>query len=305
MEMSGFGAALLPPAPDDGSGDSQAEQTPEPAAELNLEGEELDAEQVSQLTALLKSNAALTALNLDDNHDSISIAQLENLIHALEDNTNLLSLKIGNCVNDADDDDDEEEDGERPSTRLARALKAMLSKNRTLRALHIQENKLIDSDVSILCHGLRANPNSGLRFLKVYGNPFGELGVYGLANAIKSSQSLVALDTRYTYMGSQGAGYFADALKTNTTLRQLDLQGNNIGEDGARALVAAMESNQSLTFLNVPGMFLDEQLAITLATALKRNKDQAGNDASQPQYARRSASGQVVAQSPMIDMSKV
>ncbi|XP_039539009.1 NACHT, LRR and PYD domains-containing protein 4-like isoform X4 [Pimephales promelas] len=146
------------------------------------------------------------------------------------------------------------------------SLAAVLGSDTNLKELNMNNNKLQDSGVKLLCTGLKnikckleilslygcsitekqsliltsalkSNP-SHLRELNLSRNNLGNTGVKHLCAVLKDSHcKLERLRLRYCYMTDEGCSDVTSALKSNPShLRELDLSVNNLGDSGVKNL---------------------------------------------------------------------
>ncbi|XP_039524687.1 NACHT, LRR and PYD domains-containing protein 5-like isoform X3 [Pimephales promelas] len=146
------------------------------------------------------------------------------------------------------------------------SLAAVLGSDTNLKELNMNNNKLRDSGVKLLCTGLKnikckleilrlsccdmtdegcsdvssalkSNP-SHLRELDLSGNNLGDSGVKNLSDLLMNPQfKLEKLQLSWCYMTDEGCSDVTSALKSNPShLRELDLSENNLGDSGVKNL---------------------------------------------------------------------
>jgi Ran GTPase-activating protein (RanGAP) involved in mRNA processing and transport len=209
------------------------------------------------LNRLRANDATFTKVSLPwmglDDKDSIALVQ--HLAIALEDNTTLTGLNVrSNNICDEG----------------AKALADALKHNTTLASLNVEDNNIGAKGAAELADALRYN--RALTYLNLEGNDIGDDGAAALADALKVNTTLAWLNVKGNNIGVDGAKALADALKHNTTLTSLRVIGNNIGDDGAKALADALMDNLTLTYLNVGRNNIGDEGAKALADALKENR---------------------------------
>ncbi|KAF9177010.1 hypothetical protein BGZ51_009289, partial [Haplosporangium sp. Z 767] len=178
------------------------------------------------LTKALRSNSALTILDLGDN--SIGFNEAAALAKALKTNSTLTALNLSSNSIKANG---------------AAALSEALQTNSTLTTLNLDHNSIGDNGAVALSEALRTN--STLTTLDLDRNSIRANGAVALSEALKTNSTLTTLNLAYSSIGDNGA-----ALKTNSTLTTLNLDHNSIGNNGAVALSEALETNSTLITLN-------------------------------------------------------
>jgi hypothetical protein len=95
----------------------------------------------------------------------------------------------------------------------------------------------------------------------------------GLAEMLKTNESVRILNLFDNDIGDEGAIALADMLKTNTCVQNLILFSNDIGDGGAIALAEALKTNNTLTELYLAFNQIKEAGTNALADMLKTNKN--------------------------------
>jgi hypothetical protein len=167
----------------------------------------------------------------------------------------------------------------------------MLEHNRTLKILHLGDNKFSDEGIKYLSSALQSNNtltelwidnykngtigvnganylsqmlrvNHTLALLDLSNRDFnqsytetriGDVGVKELCLAMERNNSLTNLYLYGQAIGDVGATYLSKMLKANYVLTNLDLSTNNISDKGACELIAAFNDNYTLSEIRVTG----------------------------------------------------
>ena len=87
--------------------------------------------------------------------------------------------------------------------------------------------------------------------LNISYNNIGPLGMWCLAERLKSCRQLVKLYITFNDIGSHGMSSLAEGLQYCTNLQVLNLGGNNITSDGVAAIVGVMKRCRYLQELNL------------------------------------------------------
>ncbi|KAK3239331.1 hypothetical protein CYMTET_50738 [Cymbomonas tetramitiformis] len=105
------------------------------------------------------------------------------------------------------------------------------------------ENNIKDGGATAC--GMFLSKNSTLRELHLGGNEIGDDGVVHIANGVRDNSSLNKLSLEWNQFGDTGVLALAEALKTNTSVSLLSVYGtsNKVGQEGKAALEALRESN--------------------------------------------------------------
>ncbi|XP_039514911.1 NACHT, LRR and PYD domains-containing protein 3-like isoform X1 [Pimephales promelas] len=182
------------------------------------------------------------------------------------------------------------------------SLAAVLGSDTNLKELNMNNNKLQDSGVKLLCTGLKnikckleilrlsccymtdegcsdvtsalkSNP-SHLRELDLSWNYLGNSGVKHLCAVLKDSHcKLERLRLSCCYMTDEGCSDVTSALKSNPShLRELDLSENNLGDSGVKNLSDLLMNPQfKLEKLHLSDCSITEKQSLILTSALKSN----------------------------------
>ena len=129
-------------------------------------------------------------------------------------------------------------------------VKELLRKSSVLQELGLDHNKLTLADGG-LAESLARNRT--LKILWLEENRIGDAGAMKLADALRENATLEKISLWFNEIGDAGAKRLAKALETNRALKEISLDSNRIGDDGARALAHALRCNASIRKLTVYG----------------------------------------------------
>lgn len=167
----------------------------------------------------MEGHIPLIAIRLESNN--IGVGGAGAIGAALETNTTLASLNLGdNSIGDDDDD----------------PLAPAADEN---------TNEIQADGVPALAAALETN--SALESLDLWMNKIGVEGGRAIAAALETNTTLTDLNLQSNLVGDEGVRAIAGALQRNTTLASILLEDNNIGEDAGRAAFQnAFSSNFTL-----------------------------------------------------------
>ena len=134
-----------------------------------------------------------------------------------------------------------------------------------LQYLDLQGNSFTYIGIFSLADFLKTNKT--LTFLNLSKNRFGNLGAFGVAECLKSNHSLQTLEMRSCKIRDEGAKTLGKFLGMNKGLEDLDLSDNAIGDEGAMGLAAAFATNHTLKKLDLDGNHIQDAGACALAKA--------------------------------------
>ena len=153
----------------------------------------------------------------------------------------------------------------------AAALCSCLSKNKTLKTLHLYWNHLGDAGMAALCATLMKDPQPALSTLVVYNNDLTSVGAFAVAEMLKRNTVIHSLALVSNKLGEEGCAALCEAVAINTTLVRLDLSKCHLGWD-VTELAVVFRENRTLTAVNVSGNLLNPEEAAHLAIALRGNR---------------------------------
>ncbi|KAJ3755304.1 hypothetical protein EV360DRAFT_49950 [Lentinula raphanica] len=135
-------------------------------------------------------------------------------------------------------------------------LAQVLKRNRTLKSLNLQDNKLDPKALAVLAEALKYN--AALEELDLGRNPccgvVGGKGIHALRLALALNTTLNRLSLADTHLGDAGAIALAEWMGEYRGLRWLDLTRNSrsgLGEAGVLALAQGVKVNRTLRCLDV------------------------------------------------------
>jgi hypothetical protein len=213
------------------------------------------------------------------------------LIGAIENHESIVSLDLGDCVDDSS--------AARLATLLRKdsklalkelnlgacmlsdigvtAIASALSQNSILKKLVLRVNYFEDPGARALGDAL--SENSCLLELDLSENNFTDAFMQVLANALRKNSTLQVLnilsedDDERDRITDNGIRLIADALEENSTLRDLDVSGNSISHVGAAALARALLMNSGLYRLTMCGNPINFEGIVSIASALGSNNN--------------------------------
>lgn len=193
--------------------------------ELDLSNCNISCRTAVRLGDALKSNLALTALDLSRNH--LPSPALAGLVEGLCANRGLASVRLSRVA-----------DGRDEAKRLTTGLSDVLSCNRSIASLELNDNGLEEPAAMIL------------------------------AKALKEGGRICALGLAGNRIPASGCAVLAQALATNTSLTRLDLSDNpHLGIAEGLALAVG----HTLTHLELARCGIDDRVAVALARVLHAN----------------------------------
>jgi hypothetical protein len=96
--------------------------------------------------------------------------------------------------------------------------------------------------------------NAGIRDLDISSNPLGNRGILQLNNALRSSQTLTALNIAYCTVDTEGMDTFQRALRENPFIVKLDIRGNPCSKLSEIQTVAEAAVNRFLVSISTNPM---------------------------------------------------
>ena len=209
---------------------------------LDLENNNIPKEAADELSAAIRVNNSLEKLWLDGNHLGSSTVMI---VNALKQVTTLKELSLN--------------DNQNRGEELAPALTSIISHNKSIEILLLNDNYLNDDGVIKIAQALCKHTK--LKMIDLRGNNITERSAEALASIISSNTGLEEL-----YLGNNqiqlGVITMSTALKNISSLKVLDLFNNNIPGEGADELSAAIRSNSSLEKLSLNDNILSASMAV-------------------------------------------
>ena len=137
-------------------------------------------------------------------------------------------------------------------------LQEMLSKNSTVRELHLLNNSMSYESLIILVNGLREN--STLELLNLFNNNLGQMIKSSpksteIAEIFETNVTLEVLDLTCNPLGSDGVTWIAQALESNKGVKKLYLMNTKCDDDGAGALAKMLRINKTLEYLYLSNLY--------------------------------------------------
>jgi Ran GTPase-activating protein (RanGAP) involved in mRNA processing and transport len=193
------------------------------ASYVNLEKRGLTDTHMARVALLLKVNASLNRLDLDNN--TIGDAGAVALAPAFKSMASLKELYLYN-----------NQIGDAGATELAPAFKSMASLN----WLFLSNNQIGDAGAAALAPAFKTM--ASLEKLYLYNNQIGDSGAAALATALPSMASLKELSIGGNQIGDAGAVALAPAFKSMASLKELYLFDNKMGDSGKNAIRSAFKN---------------------------------------------------------------
>mmetsp|Transcript_6979 Transcript_6979/g.19650 ORF Transcript_6979/g.19650 Transcript_6979/m.19650 type:complete len:476 (+) Transcript_6979:79-1506(+) len=137
--------------------------------------------------------------------------------------------------------------------------------------LLLRNTELSAAGMSALCDALVKCGT--VRRLDVSDNSLGDLGVFPIAQLLRSGASLAELDLTATGVGAVGMKDLCSSLVTRPTdsLTKLNLGLNNVDDEFFAAVSAMVDANRSLLFLDLRAPRISNVGAMQLANAMQNN----------------------------------
>lgn len=139
-----------------------------------------------------------------------------------------------------------------------------LAHNKTLRVLHLDQNRISAEGIKRLAAVLKVNES--LQKIVLDGNLLSCREAKILARALMVNKTLQIVSLGANKIGDRGAQSLATSLRENKSLTAVGLRGNKIGCEGAKQLADALEKN-----CGIKSLFLDDEkshVEIDIQTAL-------------------------------------
>ena len=216
---------------------------------LDLGNNNVPEEAADELSVAIRANNSLEKLWLGGNHLRSSTVMI---VNALMQVTTLKELNLNNNRN--------------RSEELAPALTSIISDNKSMQSLSLNDNNLNDDGVIKIAQSLCKHTK--LKMINLRSNNITEKAAEALASIISSNTGLEQL-----YLGNNiihlGVIKLAKALKKLSSLKVLDLGNNHIPEEAGDELAAAIRANSSLEKLWLFGNHLGSS-TVMIVNALKQ-----------------------------------
>jgi Ran GTPase-activating protein (RanGAP) involved in mRNA processing and transport len=243
---------------------------------IDLRGNGIGDDSVTELSASLRSNAKFRALDLS--HNKITGVGAASLVQLVNKRLQFLNLSF-NPVGDAGAQ--KLAGGIANSTMLrelnladcnfnaygATFLASAFAVNKSLQTIILNNNSIGSSQAcKRIAFALMRNVN--LRVLKIGGTGLSE-GIEHIARLVETTKSLTTLDLSANSITDEGVAALGNALTFNKSIRSLCLKRNKIGNDGIATVSAALVANNVLEVLDVGGNIIGDEGIGKLATVLR------------------------------------
>ena len=209
--------------------------------ELNLFGQKIGEEGLTELAKAIKQHQKLEKLDLREN--LIGDEATEALAEALTHNTVLRELDVS-----------KNQIGARGVTALMRALK----KNEALQEVRLRNNSIGTESIA------------DIKQLIVY---LGRNRGIAAAKELDNNSDLVMLDWSGQKIGDEGVKKLARALEQHKNLQKLDLRRNQISDEGAKVLKEVLTQNHVLQNVNLDENTVSIEIQKKIEECLNSNKN--------------------------------
>ncbi|XP_061599336.1 protein phosphatase 1 regulatory subunit 37 [Cololabis saira] len=149
----------------------------------------------------------------------------------------------------------------------------LLRFNSTLETLQLRDNLLEDDGLEELCDGLLRQKEEGLKILLLNNNHITERGMEPLARVLPVLKVLQVLDLGQNLLGNEGVLVIRQPLMVNSSLLQLGLKRTNISCEGAVALAEVLAETRTLQVLDLRQnrVKVGGLMALSLALGINRS----------------------------------
>uniref|UniRef100_A0A8C2U7E5 Leucine rich repeat containing 74A n=1 Tax=Coturnix japonica TaxID=93934 RepID=A0A8C2U7E5_COTJA len=249
-----------------------AQNLSEPYINLNHHG--LGPKGAKAIAIALVSNAAVTHLELEDNHILAEGAIC--IVEMLRENRSLQELNISN--NHLDTEGAEAIAGllldnasHLHTLHLSGGLHTLkqLQHNFQVKKLDLSHNEFSEKGGHLL--GQMLAVNTALEILDLSWNHLRRKGTMALGPGLKVNAALKILNLSWNCIGNEGAQAIGDALKVNTVLIHLDISNNQINNEGVKKLCKGLKVNGTLRVLKMANNLLTVEGATELVGSVKKN----------------------------------
>ncbi|KAJ7344309.1 hypothetical protein JRQ81_000259 [Phrynocephalus forsythii] len=219
---------------------------------LQLEYCELSADNVEELTSLLRTKSSLKELNLSNN--KFGDAAVKQLCQGfLDSKCNLQVLQLENCEITA---------------ASCRDLSTVLSTKPSLTELCIGENQIGDEGVALLCQGV-LNPNCKIRKLWLWECGISASGCKELSNVIGTKETLQEMSLIANDLKDEGMEFLCEGLKSpKTKLQSLWIRECGLTSACCKSLSSALSTNSVLKELHIGSNKLSDEGVIYLCEGI-------------------------------------
>eukprot|EP00727_Mastigamoeba_balamuthi_P002505 m51a1_g12251 putative nod3 protein (713) ;mRNA; r:154245-157031 len=209
---------------------------------------------LQELAAALRSNTAVTSLNLSWN--AIGDPGTAIVADILRENTTLTSLNLSyNGIGD----------------KGARVLAEALGTSTTLKTLSLAGNAIGDEGARQVAQALAEG--AAVADLNLSMNGISYDGARALVEALQGRTSVTALDLSGNAIGAKILGDLSQALQANTTMTYLNLSSiGSVGDGPVVDFTKVIHTNISLTSVELSRNEVGEEALKALQSVLSRNK---------------------------------
>lgn len=213
---------------------------------LHLDDNRISREGCATLSTALITNETLSVLTLNRNN-GLGDKGVVYLMNALEHNSTLLTLEVGECG--VQDNRLNQIEAVLADRQLDSNFESLLERLRDddfrVTGIDLTGRRIGDKGAIQLAEAL--SDNTQVRQLWLRGCQIGDEGAKALASCLEQNMAIVDLYLAKNAIGDEGLRAIADALGlSNLTLVTLELEDNRVGDKGIDALTRAMERNTSV-----------------------------------------------------------
>jgi len=139
-----------------------------------------------------------------------------------------------------------------------------------LEFLDVSSNYFGNEGISIIAEAL--GENKSIKVFKSNGNKIEDLAAKDIANLLIKNKIIILLYFCENLIGPLGSRILARALKANTTLQEFHLYHNQIGAEGSKELAAPLIENTTLRVIDVTKNNIGDDGAAEFSKALLVNR---------------------------------